>query len=134
MLADLALLYRRELATLDAELAAFPNDAAVWASVPGQPNSAGTLTLHLCGNLRHFIGGVLGGSGYQRNREAEFSRRDLPIATLREEIAATQGDVASAFERIDPARLSHPLPLTVGKDVTTTTQRFLLHLLSHLAY
>ena len=43
----------------------------------GVTNSIGNLSLHLCGNLRHFIGSVIGGSGYVRDRDKEFSDRSL---------------------------------------------------------
>lgn len=36
-------------------------------------NSAGNLSLHLVGNLNHYIGATLGNSGYIRNRDLEFS-------------------------------------------------------------
>ena len=39
-------------------------------------NSAGNLCLHICGNLQHFVGAVLGNSGYVRKRDEEFSRKE----------------------------------------------------------
>ena len=50
----------RELTTLKQEIEAYGSDADVWRTPPGITNSAGTLALHLAGNLRHFVGGVLG--------------------------------------------------------------------------
>jgi hypothetical protein len=35
-------------------------------------NSIGHLVLHLTGNLNHYIGGLIGGSGYVRDRDNEF--------------------------------------------------------------
>ena len=67
----------RELRTLDREIAEYPDDRSPWQTPPGITNSAGTLVLHLAGNLRHFIGTALGKSAYKRNRDAEFSTRDL---------------------------------------------------------
>lgn len=40
------------------------------ATAPGITNSVGNLGQHLCGNLQHFIGAVLGSTGYVRNRES----------------------------------------------------------------
>jgi len=131
---DLALLFDRELASLDAEVQACPTDATLLAEVPGPPNRVGTLVLHLCGNLRHFIGTVLGQSGFVRDRDAEFARRDVPRAVLREEIALARRDVAAALAGLGEAALDAPYPIAVGKDVRTTMRRFLLHLLSHCAY
>jgi hypothetical protein len=72
---ELAALFARDLQRLRQELDAFPDDAAVWATAPGVTNSAGTLALHLEGNLREYVGRQLGGRAYLRERRAEFSMR-----------------------------------------------------------
>lgn len=41
-------------------------------------NSVGHLVLHLSGNLNHFVGGQLGGTGYRRDREREFTETQVP--------------------------------------------------------
>ena len=76
----------RDLRTLRRELEAYPDETRLWQTVPGMANTAGTLALHLVGNLRFFVGGTLGDTGYVRNRPAEFSRRDVPRRDLIEEI------------------------------------------------
>ena len=43
---------------------------------------AGNLVLHLHGNLNVFVGRVLGKLEFVRNREAEFTRKDVPRAEL----------------------------------------------------
>ncbi|MGH7583527.1 MAG: DinB superfamily protein, partial [Gemmatimonadales bacterium] len=93
----------RDLAGFTLELDAYPNDSSVWALPPGIRNSTGTLTLHGCGNLRHFVGGILGRSGYLRDRVAEFAVRDLPRAELEMLIAVTRDEVARALDQLDPA-------------------------------
>ncbi len=65
---DVRSLLVRELEGFKREIALFPDDASVWKTVPGVTNSAGNLAMHVAGGLQHFIGGVLGGSGYVRNR------------------------------------------------------------------
>ena len=70
----------RELEALKRELAAYPSDADVWATPPGVSNSGGTLALHLAGNLQHYVGAMLGGSGYVRDRAAEFGRHGVARA------------------------------------------------------
>ena len=47
----------------------FPDDETVWRTLPGVPNSAGNLALHVAGNLQHFVGAVLGGSAYVRDED-----------------------------------------------------------------
>ena len=133
MIADLRRLLARELATLRREVEAYPDDASLWAAVPGLANSGGNLALHLCGNLRHFIGAGLGQSGYVRDREAEFSARDRGRAEVAAEVERTALEVEAALRDLDPARLREPFPLAVGGG-HPQARLFLLHLLAHLAF
>jgi len=80
---DLSRVLVRDLRTLAAELDAYPDDASVWACPPGIPNAAGTLVLHVAGNLRHFVGARMGGTGYVRDRAAE---RGLFLGALRVDV------------------------------------------------
>lgn len=43
-------------------------------------NSIGHLLLHLTGNLNHYIGAVIAGSGYVRDRPREFTESAPPVA------------------------------------------------------
>lgn len=124
---------KRDLEGLAAELGGYPDDAAVWAEVPGFANSTGTLVLHCCGNLRFFIGAVLGGSGYVRTRDAEFSARDLSRTELQLLLAITGDEVVRALEVMDRTTLGDEYPAVVGGGHLPTDQ-MLLHLVSHLAY
>ncbi|HEX6317073.1 MAG TPA: DinB family protein [Gemmatimonadaceae bacterium] len=128
----LAAIMHRELRTLERELNAYHNDEQVWALPAGLPNSGGTLALHAAGNLLHFVGAVLGGSGYVRDRDAEFSRRDVPRAELIEELRRAQEAVA-LLATIDPARFTEPYPVLVANR-RVNTYEFLAHLAVHLAY
>jgi hypothetical protein len=102
---DLSRVLVRDLRTLAAELDAYPDDASVWACPPGIHNSAGTLVLHLAGNLRHFVGARLGGTGYVRDRAAEFAARGLSRAELRALVDAAAVEVGAALAGVDPRRL-----------------------------
>ena len=53
--ASLAII-QRELRALKRTVEAYPNDASLWAHPAGLPNAGGTLVLHMCGNLQHFLG------------------------------------------------------------------------------
>jgi len=130
---DYARFFGRELATVRDELLAFPDTASIWAVPAGLPNSAGTLSLHIAGNLRWFIGAQLGGSGYVRDRDAEFSTRDMPRDALVRQIEAASDEVTRALATLDDGRLDEPFPLEVG-GVRLPTGRFIGHLAVHLAY
>lgn len=133
MIGDLRTLLLRELATLAREVDLYPDDASLWQPVPGLANAGGNLALHLCGNLRHFIGATYGGTGYVRDREAEFAARDLPKAAVLAEIQATVRDLEAGLAAFDPSRLQEPFPIAFGGR-QPGTQVLLLHLLSHLAF
>lgn len=132
-LSDVSRLLARELATLRDELLAYPDDASVWVLPAGIPNSAGTLTLHLAGNLRWYVGTQLGATGYVRDRDAEFATRDLPRTELIALIERTANEVTRTLAALDPAALEGDFPLEVG-GLRLETGRFLSHLASHLAY
>lgn len=55
-----ARIFARDLEVLEREVGLYPDDASLWKAVEGQPTLGGNLALHLAGNLRHFIGAVLG--------------------------------------------------------------------------
>lgn len=123
----------RDLEVLRASLRAYPNEETIWALPPGISNSAGTLALHLVGNLQHFIGAELGNTGYVRDRVAEFSDRDVPLALIEHRIDATILAVKETLSRIVDRDLDQIYPLEIG-GYHLSTRLFLTHLVSHTGY
>jgi uncharacterized damage-inducible protein DinB len=123
----------RDLRALRREVEAYPDDASVWAVPEGISNSCGTLVLHLVGNLRTFVGKVLGGDAYERDRPREFSARDLPRAELLRDLDATIAAVDRALPLVTEATLAAEYPMDIGT-VRVNTQDFLVHLAVHLGY
>ena len=130
---SLATLFARDLAAFRRTIAAFPDDRGPWTPVPGVPNTAGTLALHAAGNLRHFVGAALGGTGYVRDRAAEFTRRDVSRAELVAGLEAAEQEVKATLAALDPAALEaeHPVP-PAGLRVSTAD--YLIHLATHLSF
>lgn len=123
----------RELTSLRQEIEAYPSDADLWRVVPGITNPAGTLALHLAGNLQHFVGAILGGTAYVRNREVEFSARGLTKAEVVARVNDAIAAVEQTFRRLGPTDLASEYPEAIAK-VRVNTADFLIHLASHLAY
>jgi uncharacterized damage-inducible protein DinB len=123
----------RDLRGVRRELEAYPDDASVWRVIPGVPNTGGTLALHLAGNLQHFFGAILGHDGYQRDRDAEFARRDVPRQELLAQIDAASGAVERTLDRLPVEAVFAPYPEPIAKR-TISTDVFLVHLATHLAY
>lgn len=130
--AHLEVLLVRELRTFASEIEAFPDDVMVWATVPGISNSAGNLALHVCGNLQHYVGTVLGGTAYVRHRDLEFSRRTGTRAEIVSEIEATVRVVHAVLPTLDAVALARDYPeVLAGRLIETGV--FLSHLATHLA-
>lgn len=122
----------RDLQALRREVEAYPAEADLWRVVPGITNSAGTLTLHLAGNLQHFFGARLGRTGYVRDRPAEFSRR-VERAELFRQIEAAQAAVRTGLASLAPSQLTVDFPEVVV-DARLITGEYLVHLITHFAY
>ncbi|HEU4629795.1 MAG TPA: DinB family protein [Gemmatimonadaceae bacterium] len=125
----------RELRAVRREVEAYPDDASLWAQRPGLPNAGGTIALHLAGNLQHYVGHRLGGTGYVRDRDAEFARRDVPRAEVLAELDAAAAAIDAALA--DSAGTGATLPVRYPEAVggrTLTTDDMLVHLAVHLAY
>jgi uncharacterized damage-inducible protein DinB len=130
---NLAILLSRELATFERELALFPDDETLWKTVPGTANSPGNLALHVAGNLRHFVGAVLGGTGYVRNREREFSRRSGTRNEVAAELQAAARAVKDVLPGLPEEKLAAAYPEKLN-GLSLRTDRFLMHLCAHAGY
>ncbi len=132
--ADLLVLFRRDLRCFSREVELFPDDATLWRTLPGIANSSGNLALHVAGNLRHFVGAVLGGSGYLRQREQEFTQREGSRAELVALLAETVAEVEVGLRSLTPEALEQAYPVAVGGSHPRSTRLFLLHLAAHLTF
>lgn len=124
---------QRNLVQLKKEMSAYNNEKDLWLMAGEIPNSAGTLCLHLCGNLQHYIGAMLGNSGYVRQRDAEFSTRDVPVAELQLLIDTTMDVVSTTLSELDTNALAENYPEEVF-GTPMSKEYFLIHLSAHLGY
>jgi uncharacterized damage-inducible protein DinB len=130
---DLAKSFSREIARLIKEIDLYKEEASLWLVDGEVNNSAGTLALHLAGNLKSYIGASLGNTGYVRKREAEFSERNIPKAKLIENLKEASLIVEKTVGNLSAATLAAPFPnCPLGEG--TSVQEFLLHLFWHLSY
>jgi len=132
-LVALAAILDRDLATLRREVEAYPDERDLWREVPGIPNVGGTLVLHLTGNLQHYFGARLAGTGYVRDRPAEFARRDVPRSELLRQIDAARAAVKAGSTAVGTAQLAADFPELVGGSRVRTGD-YLVHLAVHFAY
>jgi hypothetical protein len=123
----------RDLRALAREVEAYPDDGALWRVPEGAPNSAGTLVLHLAGNIQHFLGAHLAGTGFVRDRPREFSARGVPRSSLLGEIEAARSVLRSVVEHASDRALDAEWPEIVGGSRVETGE-YLVHLVSHFGY
>jgi uncharacterized damage-inducible protein DinB len=126
-------IFDRDLSKLKDEIEQYSNEDDLWKTSGDITNSAGNLTLHLIGNLKHFIGAVLGDSGFVRDRDAEFSGGGVSRYVLITEIDATFSAVTSTLERLTDEDFAKTYPIEVFGE-PMTTEYFLIHLTTHLNY
>ena len=131
--ADVAAAIDRELRTLRREIEAYPDERQIWEQVPGIPNSGGTLALHLAGNLQHYTGARWAGTGYVRDRDAEFARRGVSRSEIIEEIERARAAVAAGLALVDDAMSAEDYPEPIAQ-ARIRTGDYLVHLAMHLAY
>ncbi len=125
--------FLRDLDKFIAETEAFPSDESLWLTGGDVKNPAGTLGLHIAGNLQHFIGAILGGTGYVRNRDLEFSARGVVKQEIITELKTARSVVTEVLGKMDDAQLNDVFPADhFGEN--RSTLHALSHLLSHLSY
>jgi len=133
MLNSIIELFERDLQKLEKEILAYQNEKKLWITEKQISNTAGNLALHLCGNLQYFIGGILGKSGYIRNREQEFEQKNIRRDAMIEEIQDTQNIVSKVLSNLTHDTILNKYPQQVlGFEMTT--EYFLIHLYGHLSY
>ena len=134
MLTDtLKKLFNRDLNKLKTEIESYQTESNLWIIDQHIANSAGNLCLHLVGNLNTFIGATLGGSGYIRNRELEFSLKNVARKELISMIEGTIAVVNQTLDQLTQTQIEAEYPLLVFEE-KTSTEYFLTHLTTHLAY
>jgi len=126
-------LFTRDLKRLHKEIDLYQDESTIWKITEGISNSAGNLCLHLIGNLNTHIGKEIGKMGYIRNRELEFSLKDIPKAELLRKIDETVIIVSCSLSKLTQEELDREYPVKVF-DTMTSTEYLLIHLTTHLSY
>ena len=126
-------LFTRDLNKLRREIELYKKEENLWKVAEGISNSAGNLCLHLVGNLNTYIGKEIGKTGYVRNRELEFSLKDVPRKELLSKIDDTIRVVNTSLDSVNENTLANEYPVLVFEK-KTTTEYLLVHLATHLSY
>lgn len=126
-------IFERDLNKLRDEINSYENDESLW-NVSGEiSNSGGNLCLHLIGNINHFIGAVLGKNGYSRNRDSEFSSKNVSREDLIKNIEGTIEIVKNSLNKLSNEDFEKDFPVE-KHGANAKTDFMLLHLLTHFNY
>jgi hypothetical protein len=130
---SIAEIFNCDLNKLKIEISSYANETKLWASEKNIKNAGGNLCLHLIGNLKQFIGSVLGKRPYERNRDAEFSLNNISKKELLKEIDVTMKLVAETINSLNEDDFIKIYPVDVFNK-PMTTGFFLMSLIAHLNY
>jgi hypothetical protein len=133
MLPEYKKLFVKYLNSLKEEISAYRNESDIWKVTGTISNTPGNLCLHLCGNLQHYFGALIGKSGYVRKRDQEFSRKNVSRAELLNEIGRAIQAVSMVFDKID----EHALTVTFADKTfgeNATNGDAILHCAIHFGY
>jgi uncharacterized damage-inducible protein DinB len=126
-------IFERDLNKLKNEISLYKDENSLWVIKKEISNSAGNLCLHLIGNLNHFIGAILGKTGYERNRENEFAAKNISKIELVIEIEKTIEVVRKTLNNLSTEDFEKDFPVQKHDKIVKTDFMF-LHLLTHFNY
>lgn len=133
LIETLKTLFTRDLNKLREEIELFKDEKNIWKVEHDIKNSAGNLCLHLIGNLNAFVGKAIGKIDYVRNRESEFSLKNVPRSELLDKIDKTIQVVHLSLRNLDENTLQEEFPILVFEK-KTSVEYMLVHLSMHLSY
>ena len=129
----LATFYERDLRKLIDEINMFKNEENLWKTHGSITNSSGNLALHILGGMNFHVGHRLAKTGYIRNRDEEFSKKNVPrpdiIADLEKLIVMIKGTLNDLTD--DDLKKDFPAPFDGANN---STSYVLVTLLAHLNY
>ena len=126
-------LFNRDLNKLKLEIESYHNEKRIWHFEKAISNSAGNLCLHLVGSLNAYIGVGLAKTNYIRNRDLEFSLKDIPRAELVKKIEETIVIVEKGLNNLHEDQLHTEFPIAIWNKATEM-EYTLVHFVGHLNY
>jgi uncharacterized damage-inducible protein DinB len=106
-------------------------DEQIWTRESDNGNAAGNLVLHLCGNVRQWIGTGVGGAPDIRDRDSEFAARgDKSTSELTELLAKTVDEALPVLRSLNADRLAE---LITVQGYRVTVLEAVYHVVEHFA-
>jgi uncharacterized damage-inducible protein DinB len=103
----------------------------VWARRTENENAIGNLVLHLCGNVRQWIGSGVAGKPDVRQRDREFAERgEIQPAELWQRLERTVADAVTDLRQVPPGRLQEFVTI---QSYHLTVMEAVYHVVEHFA-
>jgi hypothetical protein len=131
----LAEFFQRDLRQLINEVNQFEDESNLWKTTGTVKNSSGSLVLHILGGTNYLIGTVLGGTGYVRHRDEEFTRKNVPGNELVDQLEGLVVIVTKTLHSLSPDQMEAEYPIFFDRPKTTVAYvltQLALHLNYHL--
>lgn len=122
--------YERDLNRFIEEINLFKDENNLWKTQGSIRNSAGNLALHIIGGLNHLIGVKLAHTQYVRNRDREFSDKNVPKKDL---VLGLQKLIPLIGQTLESIQLEADYPIPFD-DATRSNTYVLTQLTLHLNY
>ena len=126
-------IYVGDLQKVIKEIESYDSEDDIWKTADGITNSGGNLALHLIGNINHFFGANLGKSGYVRERDLEFSDRNVSRQEIIDRLEQTIEVFKETMNGLSNEDLHGDYPEVLGGE-TQKTLPVIIYMLSHLNY
>lgn len=131
---EFARLFERDLSRMIEQIRAYPDEDSLWRTAGTIKNGAGTLALHVAGNLEHFVWTSLGGGDHVRDRAAEFAERGVARAEVVARLERCREHVVATLSGLDDARMDEPFPAPLPEPLSGSVHWFLVHLAAHTSW
>lgn len=125
--------YQRDINKIIEEMNLFKDEANIWKTCGTVNNSSGNLVLHLIGGLNCLIGNNLAKTGYVRNRDLEFTIKNIERQQLLEQLDEVSSMIDKAIRSLTNEQLDSTFPIFFDKE-NATIEYVLIQLLFHLNY
>jgi hypothetical protein len=129
----LANFYERDIRKLIEEVNLFSNEEDLWKTQGSVKNSGGNLALHIIGGLNYLIGTTLARTGYVRDRDQEFIRKDVARKDLVARLEELIPMINQTLNALTAEQMEAEYPIFFDKPKTSVSY-VLVQLLAHLNY
>ena len=108
------------------------NEDQIWYRPNTNSNSVGNIVLHLCGNVRQWIGAGLGGQADIRERDKEFAEKGpIPRAVLLAKLNDLEKEVRQVLATVQPKDLLNKRKVQIYEESGLS---ILVHVVEHFSY